>query len=40
MSKFTVKTVKSNGKKIRTLDNKLSSWVRSIDDGKFYRVDK
>lgn len=33
-------TVKSNGKTIRTLDNPLNTWVRSIDDGKFYRVDR
>jgi hypothetical protein len=35
-----VSTVKSNGKSIRTLDNPLNTWVRSIEDGKFYRVDR
>ena len=34
-----IQTVKSNGKAIRTVDNILNLWVRSVDDGKFYRVD-
>ena len=34
-----VNTVKSNGRTIRTTDNVLNTWVRSLDDGKFYRVD-
>jgi hypothetical protein len=33
-------TVKSNGKTIRTLDNPCNWWVRSLDDGKFYPVDR
>jgi hypothetical protein len=32
--------VKSNGRKIRTLDNPLNTWVRSVDDGRLYRVDR
>ena len=35
-----ISTVKSNGKTIRTWDNPLNTWVRSIDDGKMYRVDR
>lgn len=23
--------------KVRTMDNRLNSWVRSLDDGKFYK---
>jgi hypothetical protein len=31
------RTVKVVGNKtVRTIDNPLNSWVRSIDDGKFY----
>lgn len=36
MSIHTVKT--STGKTIRTSDNPLNAWVRSIDDGKLYRT--
>lgn len=35
-----ISIVKSNGRKIRTLDNPLNTWVRSVDDGKLYRVDR
>jgi hypothetical protein len=33
-------TFKSNGKTIRTADNPLNHWVRSLDDGKFYPTDR
>lgn len=35
--KVKVSTVKINGKAIRTQDNPLNTWVRSLDDGKLYR---
>ena len=35
-----ISIVKSNGRNIRTLDNPLNTWVRSVDDGKLYRVDR
>lgn len=34
-----VHTVYSGGKPIRTTDSPLNSWVRSVEDGKFYQVD-
>ena len=39
MSKFSSKMVKTvGGKMIRTWDNPLNSWVRSLDDGKWYKT--
>ena len=38
MKAQTVET--TTGKKVRTLDNPLNEWVRSIDDGKWYKVAK
>jgi len=35
---MTVHTVKTRSGLVRTLDNPLSIWVRSLDDGKFYRT--
>ena len=42
----TMKTIKTRlvkvvgGKMVRTWDNPLNSWVRSLDDGKLYPVAK
>lgn len=36
MKTYTVKT--STGLTIRTLDNPLNLWVRSLEDGKLYRT--
>jgi hypothetical protein len=36
---MTIHTIKTRtGKTIRTLDNPLNTWVRSIDDGQMYRT--
>jgi hypothetical protein len=33
-----IHTVQTISGMVRTLDNPLNTWVRSIDDGKFYRT--
>lgn len=35
-----IHTITSNGKSIQTTDNRLNKWVRSVDDGKLYKVDQ
>ena len=37
-AEMKVRTVKTTSGPVRTADNPLNAWVRSLDDGRFYRT--